>query len=207
LGIENRKPKIVNFSLSNPATTTKKKLIFFIILFFSHVRADAAPRPCGQQIASAGEGGGEGGRGEGREGEGRGGRERGGEGGRGEGRGGRECLHPRGRPLSTRKRCCVRADALCGWRFEGGREVSSSARTGLCPLECAYVRADGLSSARTRVFYPQVFHNGRYSASKSRTTQRPSSDRPSVRPSVIVGVTTLAAGCLAVPTPSSKHSS
>jgi hypothetical protein len=36
------------------------------------------------------------------------------------------------------------------------------------------------ASARTRVFYPQVLHYGRYSASKSQTTQRPSSIRPSV---------------------------
>jgi hypothetical protein len=47
--------------------------------------------------------------------------EGGGEGGRGEG-----------------GNACVRADAFCGWRFEGGREVSSSARTGSRPLgrEC-----------------------------------------------------------------------
>jgi hypothetical protein len=67
----------------------------------------------------------------------------------------------------------------------------------------AIVRADArartrwyvVAYARTRVFYPQVTYNGRYSASKSRAAQRPSSDRLfvglSIDPSIIVRVTTL----------------
>jgi hypothetical protein len=86
-------------------------------------------RPRGQQTASAGEGGGEGGRGEGRRGEG--------------------------------------GELVRGW---------------------AYVRADTWSRPRgCECFTPMELHNGCYSASKSRTTHRPSS----VRPSVIVRVTTL----------------
>jgi hypothetical protein len=54
-------------------------------------------------------------------------------------------------------------------------------------------------SARTRVFTPRELHNGCYIASKSRTTQRPSSVRLSVRPSVIVSVTTLLQGMFPSP--------
>jgi hypothetical protein len=68
LGIENRKPKIVNFfSLSVPTASTKKKIILFYFLKISRPRTAEGRE---------GEGGGEG-----RGGEGRGGRERGGEGG------------------------------------------------------------------------------------------------------------------------------
>jgi hypothetical protein len=134
LGIENRKPKIINFSLSKPATTTQKKLkikiILFLFLFFSRVRTDAAQRTRGQQTASAREG----------VGEGRGGRER-------EGEGGNACVRE---DAHVRADAIGPADAFCGWRFEGGREVSSSAQTGLCP------RRRMVASARTRVFYPQV---------------------------------------------------
>jgi hypothetical protein len=115
LGIENRKPKIVNFSLSKPATTTQKKkkkkiyLFYFIYLFIF--------------LASAGEGGGRGG----------GGREC-------ECPRGRPCPHGRwGASLRTPH---VHTDAFCGWRFEGRREVSSSTRTGLCPRGRARVHAD-----------------------------------------------------------------
>jgi hypothetical protein len=51
LGIENQKPKIVNFSLSKPATTTKNKnknKIFIIIIIFSRVRVDSRLRPQGK---------------------------------------------------------------------------------------------------------------------------------------------------------------
>jgi hypothetical protein len=64
LGIENQKPKIVNFSLSKPATTTKKKFQkikikinyhFFRVRADAHVRADAPRRPYRRIfIASAG---------------------------------------------------------------------------------------------------------------------------------------------------------
>jgi hypothetical protein len=61
-------------------------------------------------------------------------------------------------------------------RGQGGELVCADAPMRLRGCEC---------------FTPRLFHNGCYSAFKSWTTQQPSSDHPSVRPSVIVRVTTL----------------
>jgi hypothetical protein len=100
--------------------------------------------------------------------------ERGGiEGGRGQG----DDLVRADAPMSARTQGRVRADALM------------SARTQVHPCGRArvreYVCADARSRSRGREsFYPRELHNGRYSAYKSRTTQRPSSERPSVRASV-----------------------
>jgi hypothetical protein len=67
---------------------------------------DVAPRPHEQQTASAGEGGGEGGRGEGREGMRASVQTR-------SGVHADAFLRPRGRAMSAQTSCCVRADALC----------------------------------------------------------------------------------------------
>jgi hypothetical protein len=63
----------------------------------------------------------------------------------------------------------------------GGRKCVRPRRRP-CPHGRWGASADALMSARTGVFYSRELHNGCYSASESRTTQRPSSDRPTVRP-------------------------
>jgi hypothetical protein len=83
----------------------------------------------------------------------------------------------------------VRVDAFCGWRFEGGTEVSSSAWTGLCP------RGHMVASAWTRLCPrgpkcvcadASVLPPGNFitDATVRLSHGRPSGHRPTVRSSV-----------------------
>jgi hypothetical protein len=115
-------------------------------------------------------------------------------------------VRPCGHPMSVRTRCCVRADAtVCAdgpmpaWSRPHGRE---SVRTVAClsarsrPRGCAYVRTNVSPFARTHgcvradasVLPPCNFI---MDATVRLSHGRPSGHRPTVRPSVIVRVTTL----------------